>query len=375
MPSISLLIMPVSSSCNMKCVYCQHNSNSQKYTGKNFGAMPLKTAEAIVKKAFLYGGEQASFTFCGGEPMLWGLENFKAFVGYVNDYNTNGLSVSFSINTNGTLIDDAWADFLLRNGFSVKISLDGYKEINDLNRLDTKGGGTFNAVRKGMDTLRRHGISFGVSCVVNRLTAKYVDKIYNFYKKNGLHSLYFIPCMDSSPDKRGKSFYSLTPELYEGFLKELFDKWYEDLMKNGDISIKHFDNWVAMMFGYPADSCYINGVCASQLVVESDGGVYPCEHFINEKWRLGSILKMDFDELFASEKAKLFLNQSFHIDGKCNKCKYFKICRGGCRCDREPMHDDSLSLNYYCQAYERFFAYAFERLRKIAVLLNTNKLI
>jgi uncharacterized protein len=164
--------------------------------------------------------------------------------------------------------------------------------------------------------------------------------------------------------------HSLTPERYAVFLKTLFDLWYEDIIKGEKISIRYFDNLVGMLMGHAPESCGMAGFCTAYFVVEADGGVYPCDFYVIDQWKMGNIKQMSFEQLRDSENAILFTEISKHVDSKCKGCKWYRICRGGCRRDREPFEESLPALNRYCPSFEEFFSYSADRLAKIAQMFS-----
>lgn len=356
MPSISVLIKPSSSNCNIRCKYCFYHSIAEKRDVNSYGMIEMDTMETIVKKAMEYSDFQCNFAFQGGEPTLRGLEFYKEFIELQKKYNTKNLKISNSIQTNGMVLDDEWCKFLAENNFLVGISLDGYMEIHDENRVDPKGQGTFSRVKQSIDLMDKYNVQYNILCVVTSTVARHINKVYKFYKKNNFRYLQFIPCID----------YSLKVDQYEVFLKRLFDLWYEDLIKGDYTSIRYFDNLVSMYKGFRAESCGMSGSCACQLVIEADGSVYPCDFYVTDYWKLGNIKDYEFKELILSDKTKEFILSSQYIDPKCRSCKWLNICRGGCRRYREPFIEGKPSLSTLCKAYEGFFEYAHQRLVYLA---------
>jgi uncharacterized protein len=137
-------------------------------------------------------------------------------------------------------------------------------------------------------------------------------------------------------------------------------------MKDDYYSIRWFDNLAGMFMGYPTELCGMRGECQCQFVVEADGSVYPCDFYVIDSWKMGNLLESSFDELLNSENAKKFIEVSRHVDDKCKECKYFKICRGGCRRNREPFVDGTPALNYLCPSYIQFFDHATGKLEEVA---------
>ncbi|HHU48901.1 MAG TPA: SPASM domain-containing protein, partial [Clostridiales bacterium] len=272
----------------------------------------------------------------------------------------------------GMIIDDKWAEFLKNNNFLVGLSLDGTKEIHDSGRVDYSGKGTFNSVMKTVDLLDNYNVEYNILTVVNSMVARLIKKIYNFYKKSGFKYIQFIPCLDPLSEKPGGYSHSLSPDRFAYFLKTLFDAWYKDIKSGIRISIRYFDNLISMLMGYTPEKCGMTGVCSIQYVVESNGGVYPCDFYVIDRWYLGNLRDKSFAEIGYSETAKEFVNVSRHIDPKCKECKWLNLCRGGCRRHREPFIADMPGLNYFCPSYMEFLEYASPRLIELARLFTIN---
>lgn len=373
MPSMSLLIKPASSLCNLRCKYCFYHSIAENRMTESYGIMDDETLELLVKKTLNFSDHSCSFAFQGGEPTLAGLDFFRKLIKLEKKYNRKNIAITNSIQTNGIVIDDEWARFLAENKFLVGLSLDGPKNIHDTNRCDHNGKDTFNNVMNTVNLFKKYDIEYNILFVVDALVARHVNKVYNFYKKNDFRFLQFIPCLDPLGEEPGKYPHSLTPERFTYFLKNLFDKWYEDFMNNNYISIRYFDNLVGMIMGYPPEACGMSGVCNCQFVVESDGGVYPCDFYVIDRYYLGNLKDKGFEELKYSEPGKRFIEESKHVDPACKECEYFQICRGGCRRTREPFVNGKPVLNYFCPSYKDFFNYSIERLQKVARIVASRR--
>jgi len=370
MPPISLLIKPASSNCNLRCKYCFYHSLSENREIKSYGIMDINTLEILVQKTLEYADVGCTFAFQGGEPTLVGLEFFEKLMEFQKKYNTKGVKINNALQTNGIVIDDRWAKFLHDNNFLVGLSLDGTKDVHDMNRIDSANKGTFNRIMKTVDLFNKHKVEYNILFVVNSTVARHVAKIYNFFKRKNFRYLQFIPCLDPLDEDPGGHIYSLTPDRFTTFLKTLFDLWYEDIKKDNIISIRYFDNLVGMLMGYPPENCGMSGVCRCQFVVEADGGVYPCDFYVIDKWYLGNLKINDFDEIAKSETVKEFIEVSRYVDPKCRQCKWLNLCRGGCRRNREPFADDRPVLNYFCSSYMEFFEYAAPRLYELARIFS-----
>jgi uncharacterized protein len=349
----------------MDCSYCFYNDISNKRAQKSYGFMNDNLLEFIVQKVFAEVEQEISFAFQGGEPTLIGLDYFKKLIQYEEKYNQNNLKVNHAIQTNGLLIEDQWAQFLAKYHFLVGVSLDGPKTIHDSFRQDRHGKGTYQRVINGIEILKRYQVDFNILSVVTSQLARHVHKAYRFFQKRGFKYIQFIPCLfplGESPDQYP---YSLTPERYGDFLKTLFDLWYHDVMNHDIVSIRYFDNLLQMMLGYPPEACDMTGHCSCQFIIEANGGVYPCDFYVIDRWYLGNIKKQSFAQLFNSPNAQKFIQSSAYIDPACRECPWFALCRGGCRRWREPFIKDKPRLNYLCPAYKDFFSYTIDRFKEI----------
>jgi uncharacterized protein len=365
MPPINVLIKPASSACNLRCQYCFYYDESQKRSQSNYGMMSAATLETIVRKALEYGETQVGFAFQGGEPTLAGLDFYRKLLELQQKYNGKRVTISNSIQTNGMLIDTDWAQFLAENHFLVGLSLDGPKDINDLNRIDAQGKGSYNRVAKTVALFNQCRVEYNVLSVVTKPVARHIGQVYNFLVKQGFQYLQFIPCLDGLGETPGQNLYSLTPELYEDFLKRLFDLWYRDFQNGRWISIRMFDNILQLLLGYPPESCDMKGRCSANPVIEADGSVYPCDFYVLDRWKMGNVLTANFAEMLQSETARAFVAVSDEIAVQCGACQFYPVCHGGCRRHHEPIVDRIAQKNYFCSAYQGFYQYALPRFYEV----------
>lgn len=366
MKYVHLLIKPSSGACNLNCKYCFYHDIMEKRAQRSYGFMDGRTLEQVIQKAIAYAEAECTIAFQGGEPTLIGLDFYKKVVALQKKYNTKRIVIRNSIQTNGLCLDEAWATFFRENHFLVGISLDGMQDTHDANRLDMKGEGTFAQVIKAIRLLEQHHVEYNILTVVNRQTAKKVNRIYHFYKENHLEYLQFIPCLDPLGEEPGKRDYSLTPREYGLFLNRLFDLWYQDVKNGNAVSIRQFENYIEMLLGYPPEACGMSGVCGYQHVVEADGSVYPCDFYVLDAYRLGNLMETDLDGINRRRKELGFVEASMEVFPKCKGCPFLPLCRGGCRRHRPVTEDGKLGLNYFCQSYEMFFSYAIARMQELA---------
>jgi len=372
MQAITVMIKPSSSNCNMRCKYCFYFDEANKREIPSHGLMKQETMENIIKKIFEVVTVQCTIAFQGGEPTLIGLDYYKEFVKCVDKYNKNSIRVDYAIQTNGYLVDSSWAEFYATHNFLVGISLDGHKDIHDLHRMDANGSGTYKKIMKATQILEAHKVEFNILTVITKQSAKDIVKIYRFFKRNNFMWQQYIPCLDPLGEEQGNQSYSLTPQIYLELLKKLFDLWYQDVISEKPVSIRFFDNLIGMMLRYPPESCGMAGICSNHYVFEADGSGYPCDFYMLDEFCLGNINQDNFEDMDVKRKELKFVEKSMMVDNDCKVCKWFQLCRGGCRRDRDDYSGDELKKTYLCEAYKAFFEYSYPRLCEIASEVSKN---
>ncbi len=371
MPAASILIKPTSSNCNIGCKYCFYKclSSSRKEYTKGF--MQDSTLEALVASATSYADGFLSFAFQGGEPLLAGINFFRKAVALQQKYNTKKLQIENTIQTNGILINEEWAEFFAENNFLIGLSLDGPKKIHDQYRKTSSNGNTFENVMHAASLLKQYNVDFNILSVITNETAKKASYLYKFYKKQGFNFIQFIPCMDEAGrnSQASAGVPAVNPEAYGRFLCEFFNLWYEDFKSGYRMDIRFFSNLAQMAAGYPAEQCGMNGYCQCYFAVEGDGSVYPCDFYCTDEWKLGNVTD-GFNNLAVSSKTVSFTECSRYNLPECKECPYFNICKGGCRRWREPFINGMPGLNSLCKAYKMFFGQASERIYKLGRLIK-----
>jgi len=263
MPAISMLIKPASSLCNLRCKYCFYHDEASKRLTPSYGIMNTLTLENIVRRVFEVASDEVTFAFQGGEPTLAGIEYYRKLCDFCDIYNTKKIKISYAIQTNGILIadDEHWAELFTEHDFLVGISVDGLRDLHDMNRVDVKGEGTYKKNSQAISILRKHNVRFNILTVINSVTARNISKIYKYYKSQNWRYMQFIECLDPIDEPLFGNENSLTPERYLQYLKTLFDLWYRDMMNGDYISIRQFDNYLNVFAGYQPESCGMLGMC------------------------------------------------------------------------------------------------------------------
>lgn len=363
MPPLSILIKPSSSACNLRCRYCFYRDVATSRETENYGFMATEILEQLVKNALSVAEGYCCFAFQGGEPTIVGLDFYRQLVAFEQKYNTRKLTVENTIQTNGILIDEAWAKFFFENRFLVGLSLDGSRKINDAYRVKNENTGSFDTIMHTVELFKKHKVDFNILSVVTSKSAVQAEQIYRFFRKQQFQFLQFIPCLDEYHGQNTE--FSLKPGQYGNFLIKMFEMWEKDFTSGIDVEIRFFTNLIQMAAGYPAEACGMCGHCTPYPVVEGDGGVYPCDFYVTDEWKLGAVWAT-LTDLLNSEKAKSFAAPSLHTDDECCECRYFKLCRGGCRRWREPVVASVPSINCLCEDYKLFFESCYDRIFELA---------
>ena len=362
MPPLSIMVKPASSLCNMRCDYCFYQDEAANRDTKSYGLMTEDTLETLVRRAMAYAEGSVSFAFQGGEPTLAGLPFYQKLAALEKKYNARGLKVQNAIQTNGYEMPGEMARFFKDNDFLIGVSLDGLVQTHDLLRRDASGRGTFHRVEETAQRLMGMNAKVNILCVVNGLVAREGREPFERLQK--YRYLQFIPCLDGLDGEKRP--YSLTAEDYAFFLNETFSAYYEAFMAGRPVSVRNFDNYLSILLGRQPENCAMLGRCGVYYLVESNGDVYPCDFYVLDKWRMGNIRKDSFFRLEKSPVAQAFRQASFHVDPACGACRWFGLCRGGCRREREPFLNGKPVLNRMCGAYKAFFAVNYSRLEKMA---------
>lgn len=362
MPPLTLMVKPASGLCNLRCTYCFYADVTARRETASYGLMTPQTLEKLLRRAFAYADGQVSIAFQGGEPTLAGKDFYRRLLALERRYNSRGLKVSNAIQTNGLEIDDEWVDIFRRGGFLVGVSVDGTPALHDACRVDPAGRPTYRRVMENLRLLRRAGVDYNILCVVNQGVASHPREVFENLMPHGY--LQFIPCLDPLDGSRGP--HSLDSAAYGRFLIETFDLYEKAWRQGRPVSVRHFDNWVGMLLGQPPENCAMAGRCGNYYLIEADGGVYPCDFYVLDGWRMGNINETSFFSLEKSPVGQAFRQASWALPDPCPACPWLSLCRGGCRREREPFQQGAPSLNRLCAGHRLFFEAREPRLRALA---------
>ena len=394
-----LLAKPTGAICNLDCAYCFFLSKEMLYPGSRF-RMADDLLETYIRQLIeAHRVPEVVIAWQGGEPTLMGLDFFRRSVELAEKYRRPGMSIQYTIQTNGTLLDDDWGEFLARHKFLVGISIDGPREMHDLYRYDKGGGPTFDKVMRGLDVLRRHRVDWNVLCTLHRANAERPLDVYRFFRDElGAEFMQFIPIVERlTPEQaraaevqadawkswRDRPLYtqdgervtqrSVTAEQYGNFLCAIFDEWVRRDV--GRVYVQMFDVALANWVGEPSGLCVHSRTCGAALAMEHNGDVYSCDHFVEPKYLLGNIRQEHLIELVASDQQRRFGQDKFDtLPLYCRQCDVRFACHGGCPKDRFIMTPDGEpGLNYLCAGFKRFFHHIDGAMRFMTEELRHNR--
>ena len=356
----SLLIKPASAVCNLDCSYCFYlDRAADPYKALPGRRMTLETLERLVDTYLFYSHPNATFAFQGGEPTLASLPFFEKLVEFQKHYGRNGQSVSNSMQTNGILIGDDWCRLFREYKWLLGVSIDGAEAEHDLYRVNKQGGGTWRAVMRGIECLKKHGVDFNVLCVVSRANVEKPKETYRFLRSISDY-IQYIPLAEF--DGLGQPLpFTITPDQYGRFLCETFDAWWPERRR---ARIRYFDNIAEALAGQKPSTCTMHETCDSYAVVEYNGDVYPCDFFVEEEWKLGNVNLDSWPEIARRQRRYQFASNKTIPHPECQVCEYQNLCHGGCPKHRYDQRRNFNDLDYFCAAYKMIFAKSVAPLKK-----------
>ncbi len=374
---------PSASVCNMDCKYCFYLEKEKLYpsTGQDW-RMSDETLEQYVKQYVeAQDAPVVNFAWQGGEPTLMGLDFFRRAVELQKQY-ANGKAITNGFQTNGILLDDEWGEFLRRNKFLVGLSIDGPREFHDRYRVDKGQKPTFDQVYAGLRTLKRNRVEFNTLTVLQNHNADHPLEIYRFLRDEGSGVMQFIPIVERSAEAPaddglalvGPTFggeaqvtpWSVGALQYGSFLRRVFDEWVRRDV--GRVFVQMFDVSLGAWLGEESSLCIFAKTCGKALVVEHNGDLYSCDHYVYPDYRLGNLREDALRDLVDSPRQRKFgRDKEDALPRDCLECDYRFACHGGCpkqRFIRSSQGEEG--LNYLCQGYKAFFSHADPYMRFMA---------
>lgn len=349
-----MMAKPAGSMCNLSCRYCYYLEKSElydEYTNKIMSdALLEKFIDEYITSQTM---PDVLFTWHGGEPLMRPLSFYKNVIKLQKQY-SRGHHIDNCIQTNGTLLTDEWCEFLHENNWLVGISIDGPQKFHDKYRRDRRGGASFYKVMNGIKLLNKHDVEWNAMAVINNNNVEHPLEFYHFFKDIDCHYIQFTPIVER--DQNGKlTPESITPEQWGNFLCTIFDEWVRNDV--GEYYIQLFDATLSNWAGVAPGICSMAKTCGHAGIIEFNGDVYSCDHFVYPEYKLGNLNENTLVEMMYSERQKSFgISKSTSLPGKCKRCKYLFACNGECPKNRFIDTDEGEhGLNYLCKGYYQFF--------------------
>lgn len=343
-----VMLKPASSQCNLACHYCYYQKPFPSDAVMSDELLELFTQQYIESQTQY----EVLFTWHGGEPLLRPLSFYQKALALQQRY-AHGHHIDNCLQTNGTLLNDEWCVFLRDNHFLVGISIDGPQELHDAYRTNRGGKPSWEAVMRGIRLLQKHGVEWNAMATVNHLNADHPVEFYHFFKDIGCEFLQFTPVVERENGQITD--YSVTPDQWGHFLCSLYDEWVREDV--GRVYVQTFDATLANWMGVPPSICSLSSMCGHAAVMEYNGDVYSCDHFVFPEHLLGNIRQQTLIEVLYGDRQKAFSrmkNQA--LPRQCRECRFLFACHGECPKNRF-MTDcyGEAGLNYLCEGYQRFF--------------------
>ena len=388
-PNFHVLTKPIGPICNLDCKYCFYLEKESLYPQVAKWAMRAEVLESYIRQYIeTHDTPEVSFAWQGGEPTLLGLDYFRRVVELQKQY-ANGKRIANAFQTNGVLLNDAWAEFFQENRFLIGISVDGPRQLHDTYRVDKGGQPSFDRVMRGMEKLKLHNVDFNTLTTVHRANVEAPLEVYRFLKECGSGFMQFIPIVERisnqatgdglhlvSPDFAGSAQvapWSVGPRQFGRFLCAIFDEWVRQDV--GRYFVQLFDVSLEMWAGMEASLCVFRRTCGAALAIEHCGDLYSCDHFVYPANRLGNIMEASLETLVTSEQQRQFGEaKESTLPKYCRECDVRFACNGEC-----PKHrfattpDGEPGLNYLCPGYKMFFHHIDPYMRFMAAELMAQR--
>lgn len=366
--AFTTMVKPAGSMCNLDCHYCYYLDKSEQY-GNIQPVMSETLLEEYVKQYIAANDvPQVSFLWHGGEPLLLGIDFYKKALCFQKKY-SDGKEIDNSLQTNGSLITDDWAHLFSENNFLIGISIDGPEDIHNSFRVNRAGKPSFESVMNGLNVLKRRNTQFNTLSVVNKASEGRGLEVYRFLKSIGSHYMQFLPAVENIIERNGKrplivnpgtpgavyAPWSVSSLAYGEFMFDIFKHWVKNDI--GEYFVQLFDSTLAQYCNVAPGLCSMNDTCGEALVVEHNGDVYPCDHYVYPDFKLGNILETPLLNIYKSQKRFDFgLNKKNSLPSECLLCEYLPVCRGECpkhRFESSKLNDGN--RNTLCEGFRYFF--------------------
>ena len=367
---------PADSICNLDCHYCYYLKKEHLFPKTESFRMPDDILEEyIVQHIDASPGSVINFSWHGGEPTILGLDYFRKIVALQRKHQPPRRRVTNGMQTNGTLLDEDWCRFLAAEGFAVGLSLDGPQEMHDRYRVTKSQHPTYKQSMRGYKLLRQHRIPCNILCVVHAQNVQYPTQVYRFFKEIKAQYVEFLPLVEPQPDEEGGVSHRSVPALAWGnFLCTIFDEWMgQDIER---VNVQIFEEAARTAFGQEHALCIFRETCGDVPVIEHNGDVFSCDHFVNTEHRLGNIRETPLVDLLECPTQRAFGQAKLDtLPRYCQACEVRNTCHGGCPKDRIlRTPDGEAGLNYLCAGYKRFFTHCRPFVAQLSALWRRQSL-
>ena len=379
--AFNIMIKPVGSLCNLRCHYCYYLDKTEIYGGRE-PRMSEQMLEHFVKEYIAANDvPEVFFNWHGGEPLLAGLDFYRKAIALQRKYGS-GKKIHNTLQTNATLMTREWAEFFRDNGFLIGVSLDGPQKVHDAYRTGKGGDSVFDRVRRGIFELYRAGVQYNVMATVNRQSEGKALEIYQFLKSAGTRFIQFMPVVEHvknglivSPETPGARLapWSVSAAGFGRFLCDIFDHWVRNDV--GKVFVNQFDAALACWCGVQPGLCAMAETCGGNSIIEHNGDLYPCDHFVYADYKIGNVHQTDLRTLMNSSKqVKFGIDKRSGLPQKCFRCRWFFACHGECPKHRFNTTDKGeTGLNALCEGYEMFFSHIEPYMEEMKKLLMSGK--
>lgn len=365
---VSPIVTPVAARCNIACAYCYYkNSHNNPVYGRAMDEIVLRRVITDVVHMASVNGWSADFTWHSGEPTLAGLGFYRKVVAIQQEIaGPLGVAVDNNIQTNGTLLNEEWAEFATDHDFSFGISLDGPRDLHDYHRIAVNGQGTFDRVMRGIKLLQERDIHFGVIAVITSVSRGRAEEIIDFMVANKIYQFDLSPCGEL-PGTEGPK-YTIAPDDYADFMIAAFEHWlaYDD----PQLEIRYLKQVLYGLMGAEPGLCSMSGgFCGAFPTITPAGHVFFCDNYEgSEDMYLGNIMDTTLKALLLTPTARhhLIRQEVWEAKQRCASCEWFRACGGGCpRYSRAAIHESFDQNNYFCPAYSRIISHVARRSAQI----------
>ncbi len=392
--AFNIMLKPAGSLCNLDCNYCYYLDKADIYGGRE----PRMTEEMLeeVVREYIAANDvpEVTFNWHGGEPLVLGIDFYKKAIEFEQKY-AGGKIIHNTIQTNGTLLNREWTSLFRKHNFLVGISIDGPQDIHDRYRKDKGRNPTFDKVIRGIGLLYSAGVEFNTMSTVNKASEGRGLEVYQFLKSIGSHYMQFMPVLEHVKyplDKNGKPVKGARPFIVDPhesgaqiapwsvsdvgfgkFMCDIFDYWVRNDV--GRYYVNQFDATLANWYGVQPGTCVYAETCGGNSVIEHNGDLYPCDHFVYPKYLLGNITEKSISDMMSSDlQVKFGIDKRNSLPSKCRRCEWLFTCHGECPKHRfNSTEAGETGLNALCTGYKMFYSHVAPYMDFMKDLLNEEK--